>query len=565
MWALLGLVLLIPLLGCAKKKPPPPPKTTTVKKAVVFGQSKMAPAPGPPPEKKEEEKKEEEKKEEEKKEEEKKEEKKEEEKKEEEKKEPEKKEAEKKEEKKADAEPEKKEEEQKPPEAPPKDNPNMVENPVVSFVTDSFPTDPNAEAEKEQKEAEEKAKEEEEKKKKAADKKEGGDDSKKEEKKAEEPPKKEEKEPDKNSEKGKSPGGKSKRETASSKEKDKKKEESQRKSAKKSKAEGTSKKVPWITVTGRFACFPFFGGSDRRMSSTLSPKMSRKIEESFPSPASKKIKEEHSDEGEAGSEGQADLENGPTYSDGDLVPISYLQQHLQPMIDYVPSTKKGAHSAKGFKKVAAEYFKTQKGIDDPEKWGKCMDHYLRIALRHSNLSIGQCCDVLHNYMQRGDTVRQYPDWPKRPLNLVRTYAKNNGIKLGFLTGMNETIAAMNIDSVGRDAATSEVLAATLNYVEELKEFRRLHHDLSKEQLEFIQKTLSQYEKAVKKEEPKGTPVKKKSSPKPKPLFETPFAAFCHGSRDLYIDLEPEKRLKKLTKKFNKLSDAELDLYQRLAA
>ncbi|CAJ0569531.1 unnamed protein product, partial [Mesorhabditis spiculigera] len=299
------------------------------------------------------------------------------------------------------------------------------------------------------------------------------------------------------------------------------------------------------------------------MSSTLSPKKVRKINDYFPAPASKKLKDENSDDGDAGSQGQADSDHGPTEFDGDLVPISYLQQHLQPMFEFIKTTKKGTHTAKHFKKVAAKYFKTQKGIDDPEKWAKCMDHYLRVALRHSNISIGHCCDVLHYYMQKGETVRQYPDWPKPPLSLVNTYAKNKGIKVAF--GASQSItAAMNSDSAGRDAAASEVLAAKSKYVEEVKEFRRLHHDLSKDQLEFIQKTLSKYEKADKKEGPKGTPVKKKSSPKPKPLFETPFAAFCHGYREQYLELEAEKRIKKLSKKFKKLSDVELEVYQRLA-
>ncbi|CAJ0569544.1 unnamed protein product, partial [Mesorhabditis spiculigera] len=53
-----------------------------------------------------------------------------------------------------------------------------------------------------------------------------------------------------------------------------------------------------------------------------------------------KLKDENSDDGDAGSQGQADSDHGPTEFDGDLVPISYLQQHLQPMFEFIKTTKK---------------------------------------------------------------------------------------------------------------------------------------------------------------------------------------------------------------------------------
>ncbi|CAJ0582333.1 unnamed protein product, partial [Mesorhabditis spiculigera] len=303
------------------------------------------------------------------------------------------------------------------------------------------------------------------------------------------------------------------------------------------------------------------------MSSTSSPKKDRKIYQYFSQPAAKRFKDDNSDDGEAGSDAGGDWENGqPELPDfeGELVPISYLQQHIQPMIEYMKKNKKSTSSAKHFKKSATEYF-AHKGIEDPGKWAKCLDHYLRIALRSTNLSIGHCCNILQHYLQKGETVREYPDWPKPPLNFQRTYAKNNGIKLGFGSGFSELTAAINGDADGRAEAEAEVVEANQRYVQEVKEFRELHDNLSDEQLQFIQKTIAKYEKLgrLQQKAPKGTPIKKKPAARV-PFFETPYEAFCHAYRDQYTDLEPEKRTKKLTKKFKKLSDTELEVYQRLA-
>ncbi|VDO55906.1 unnamed protein product [Haemonchus placei] len=158
---------------------------------------------------------------------------------------------------------------------------------------------------------------------------------------------------------------------------------------------------------------------------------------------------------------------------------------------------------------------------------KSFKRYLSSSLKPTNMSLDSCFRNVREYLDRPDSVLLHKDFPTKPPSLLQYYCKKFGHTAGF--GKYKELAdRMRDDHAGRTECEQELL--------ELEMFP-------------VPRT------------PKAKVNKANGIPKEE---KTAFDLFCSTKQDKYTDLPPEKRLKKLKKKFDKLPDDKREIFEKLA-
>ncbi|VDN51428.1 unnamed protein product [Dracunculus medinensis] len=135
-----------------------------------------------------------------------------------------------------------------------------------------------------------------------------------------------------------------------------------------------------------------------------------------------------------------------------------------------------------------------------------LKRYLKEAVQISSISFGAAIDLLHNFLADGSSITLHPDFPKKPPSSFVLFCKKRGDVKHGIWHFKDLSAMWKNDDYKEEklACEKESLDLQRNYMENLEKFK-------------------------------------------------------------YCDLEPEKRNKKLLKKFNKLSDDQRAIYQSLAS
>ncbi|VDM36701.1 unnamed protein product [Toxocara canis] len=180
--------------------------------------------------------------------------------------------------------------------------------------------------------------------------------------------------------------------------------------------------------------------------------------------------------------------------------------------------------------------------------------------------------LLSSFLAEGSSITMDPAFPRKPPNAFNLFIRNNvapgaDIKESMVT--HSAHWKCNSYMAEKEVAEKEALGLQKLYLQQLIEYKDKHKELNEAHSSFVNKLINSTRKLVDKAE--GTDMKsprrpkqtgsKKDSKTPK----TPFELFCMSSADKYADLEPEKRERKLRKKFEKLGDAEREIYNKLAA
>ncbi|KAE9554903.1 hypothetical protein FO519_001868 [Halicephalobus sp. NKZ332] len=176
------------------------------------------------------------------------------------------------------------------------------------------------------------------------------------------------------------------------------------------------------------------------------------------------------------------------------------------------------------------------------------------ALRKKNLTMDVVANCVERYLANGETVKRFPGFPKVPKRAMDYFVRSKkkaGDGIATLGGYRKDFAHAEDTSEFVEKAEAD----KQRYQNELKRFLNENETyLLPSHIEFITKKL-----AVANSGPK-TPRSRKRSEKKMTPFEWYYSIF---EKD-YAELSEEKRQKKLLKKFNRLSEDERLVYERLA-
>lgn len=191
--------------------------------------------------------------------------------------------------------------------------------------------------------------------------------------------------------------------------------------------------------------------------------------------------------------------------------------------------------------------------------------YLKEATSMSSMTVSTGLELLRMFLQDGASVAMDPKFPKRPPNAYMLYMRNRNINSADGNFLAKTAAAWKTELSSEEKASLEKEASDLleKYLEELVAYSKNHSDLTREQLQYVQSAIDAARKSISKH----TGVKNKDNVRRKRVEKkkTPFELFSLSLQTKYADLDPQKRERKLQKKFQKLSDAERNIYEKLAS
>uniref|UniRef100_A0A1I7XNR9 Acyl-coenzyme A thioesterase 8 n=1 Tax=Heterorhabditis bacteriophora TaxID=37862 RepID=A0A1I7XNR9_HETBA len=161
------------------------------------------------------------------------------------------------------------------------------------------------------------------------------------------------------------------------------------------------------------------------------------------------------DEEHIEDEEQDDIE----HSKGDIVLPHLMMDHLDSLCNYLSSKKQLTVSFGRIKSKVDDWVATRKNeIEDPidqEVLLKSLKQYLALSLRQSNISVENGIRCMKDYLDRGEAVLHYPDFPKKPPSLLILYCKKNGLPLNF-GKLKEAQELMREDHVGRQETEHEL-------------------------------------------------------------------------------------------------------------
>ncbi|GMT27706.1 hypothetical protein PFISCL1PPCAC_19003, partial [Pristionchus fissidentatus] len=196
-----------------------------------------------------------------------------------------------------------------------------------------------------------------------------------------------------------------------------------------------------------------------------------------------------------------------------------------------------------------------------------LNKYLNAAIQPSKLAFSTGSAMMTEFLNSPAALKYLPGFPHKPKNTLFCYAAHKEIANGL--GMLK-IAAERIksDDKGRIKAEKEAEKSKVEYIVNLQSFLdKNEKNLSEAQKKNLEATLIRFDKAMhpekyvkeKKEKKEKTPGKRKRKE-----TKTAFEHFVGLSDKLYTEYEPEKRMKKLQKKFDKLEPAVREVYEKLA-
>ncbi|KAF8368625.1 hypothetical protein PRIPAC_86454, partial [Pristionchus pacificus] len=253
-------------------------------------------------------------------------------------------------------------------------------------------------------------------------------------------------------------------------------------------------------------------------------------------------------------------------SDEEGVQIKGKVQLISPLeaVSHLEKIKEKCSGKDTMKNAIAAYCAEMKG-DAGKELQTSLTKYLHLAIQPAKLPFSTGSGMMNEYLSGVNALKHFPGFPHKPKNLLFCYAALNDIDNG-LGMLKEAADRMKADDKGRKKAGKEADKQKVAYLENLQSFLDKHKDrLSEVQMKSVQKTITRMDKAIHPEKyPKVEKVvggaKKKAKKEPKSAFDH----FVSLAPTLYADLDPEKRLKKLRKKFDNLEDSVKDVYEKLA-
>ncbi|CAL2042394.1 unnamed protein product [Caenorhabditis brenneri] len=190
--------------------------------------------------------------------------------------------------------------------------------------------------------------------------------------------------------------------------------------------------------------------------------------------------------------------------------------------------------------------------------------YLKLATKYKNYRVQDASVTLSHFLGSDKSLSHFKSMPEKPQTKVQLYMKKNKIPFTGLQAMKTVHKKMQEDVEGTQEVDEQLRELTQQYIPQLQEFLKSHPDLSAEQQKFIQ---TKIKSLAKKFVPKDTTPKTPKTPKVKPVkrgAETAYSLFCRTMFEKYRDLSEDEREKKLQKKFRKLPQDSITLYENLA-
>ncbi|MCP9262431.1 hypothetical protein DINM_005818 [Dirofilaria immitis] len=177
---------------------------------------------------------------------------------------------------------------------------------------------------------------------------------------------------------------------------------------------------------------------------------------------------------------------------------------------------------------------------------------LKEAVILSTMTIPTALELLHSFLEEGHSVTMDPTFPKKPPNAFSIFMRktghsrfssSSGSALALFTRKNEVSAFWHDESNAAEKAEAkkEALQLMEKYLLNLQAYRSINRKELKRVIEV------------------GNPLRKRN--------RKALSIFLQSAWPIskYVDLEPEKRMKRLRKKFDRLSEAEREIYNNLAA
>uniref|UniRef100_A0A0N5ASI6 HMG box domain-containing protein n=1 Tax=Syphacia muris TaxID=451379 RepID=A0A0N5ASI6_9BILA len=188
--------------------------------------------------------------------------------------------------------------------------------------------------------------------------------------------------------------------------------------------------------------------------------------------------------------------------------------------------------------------------------------YFKEATLLSSVSLKSAANVIFDFLKQDRSLMLDPNFPKKPATAYMIFQKNM-ISLhnyDFFDSTTKTAAHWKDKEYAKERLAAEVEAKQLlkEYADQLLQYRDSTPNLSTEHLSYINKQIKTALKTCNPEEKgeKKTSTVKVKKEKPNKKAKTAF--------DLYDDLSPERKEKKLRKKFSKLSEEELSKFENLS-
>ncbi|GMS97939.1 hypothetical protein PENTCL1PPCAC_20114, partial [Pristionchus entomophagus] len=230
--------------------------------------------------------------------------------------------------------------------------------------------------------------------------------------------------------------------------------------------------------------------------------------------------------------------------------------------------EKNGNKDPSMKQAIASYCAEAEG--DSKELNASLTKYLNLAIQPTKLPFNTASLMMKEFLTGISALKFVPGFPHKPKNLLFCYAAANDIESG-LTMLKEAAERMRTDEKGRAKAEKEAEKQRVAYMESMQEFLEKHEEeLSEVQKKSVKMTIQRIDKTMhpekyirEKKEPK-TPKTPGSGKRKK---KEPMSAFEHYlslMAESYIDVEPEKRLRKLQKKFDKLEPSVREVYEKLA-
>ncbi|VIO97606.1 Uncharacterized protein BM_BM8751 [Brugia malayi] len=222
------------------------------------------------------------------------------------------------------------------------------------------------------------------------------------------------------------------------------------------------------------------------------------------------------------------------------------------------------------KKILSKKFLGFNDFDDIDMPPGGTKEMLKIDLRRclkeatllSSMTVPTALELLHAFLEEGHSITMDPTFPKKPPNAFSIFMR----KAGHSRFSSDVSAFWNNESNAAEKAEAkkEALQLMEKYLSNLHAYRETHQELTLAHRNYVDNAISIAQKAISKSKGMKTNNSNRKSVKKKGP-KTAFDLFAISMANKYVDLEPEKREKRLRKKFDKLSEAEREIYDNLAA
>ncbi|KAL6741185.1 hypothetical protein Aduo_014464 [Ancylostoma duodenale] len=204
-------------------------------------------------------------------------------------------------------------------------------------------------------------------------------------------------------------------------------------------------------------------------------------------------------------------------------------------------------------------------VSDPDSLLKSFKRYLAASLKPTQMALDTCFRNVSDYLDRPESVLMHADYPVKPPSLINIYCKKFGCTAGF-GKMKEVADRMKEDHAGRQECEKELADLEKAFLEKLEEFLTNNSDvLRPKQKQFVQNKVKLIRKKLfPSQRASKAKAAKQVNGKVARQEMTAFDLFCQTKKDKYTDLPEEDRVRKLQKKFNKLSEDKREIFEKLA-